>query len=199
MTESRTLALFDLDGTLTRRDTLSDLLYHQFGPARCLIAGLRLAPPLLGVPLGLVHRDRAKVDLLRHFFAGMSDEAFRALGRDYALNHLDRLLRPQARQRLDWHRHAGHRVIVISASVREWIQPWTDSRGIELIATELERRHGCLTGELAGPNCRGAEKVVRLRSLLDPNDYHPVYAYGDTDGDTQMLALADHGTYRGLR
>jgi HAD superfamily hydrolase (TIGR01490 family) len=199
MTESRTLALFDLDGTLTRRDTLSDLLVHQFGIARCLIAGGRLAPPLLGVPLGLIHRDQAKVALLRHFFAGMSDAAFRALGRDYALNHLDRLLRPQARQRLDWHRHAGHRVIVISASVREWIQPWTDSLGIELLATELERRHGHLTGELAGPNCRGPEKVVRLRARLDPADYQPVYAYGDTDGDTAMLALADYATYRGLR
>ncbi|PZA00031.1 HAD family hydrolase [Gammaproteobacteria bacterium 2W06] len=199
MTQPRPLALFDLDGTLTRRDTLSDLLYHQFGLGRCLRAGISLAPPLLGVPLGVVHRDRAKVDLLRHFFAGMTDEAFRALGRDYALNHLDRLLRPQARQRLDWHRQAGHRVIVISASVREWIQPWTDSLGIELLATELERRNGRLTGELDGPNCRGAEKVVRLQSLLDPADYHPIHAYGDTDGDTEMLALADHAVYRGLR
>ncbi|AGY92580.1 hypothetical protein SPICUR_08125 [Spiribacter curvatus] len=63
----------------------------------------------------------------------------------------------------------------------------------------MERRNGRLTGELAGPNCRGAEKVVRLRALLDPAAYHPIYAYGDTAGDTEMLALADHATYRGLR
>lgn len=199
MTDAGPLALFDMDGTLTRRDTLSDLLITQFGVARCLAAGVRLAPSLLGVPLGAVHRDHAKVHLLRHFFGGMADASFRALGRDYALNHLDRLLRPEARARLNWHRQAGHRVVVISASVSEWLRPWTDSLGIELLATHMERRNGRLTGDLAGPNCRGAEKVVRLRALLDPAAYHPIYAYGDTAGDTEMLALADHATYRGLR
>ena len=199
MTDPGPLALFDMDGTLTRRDTLSDLLFRQFGVVRCLAAGVRLAPSLLGVPVGAVHRDRAKVDLLRYFFGGMSDEAFKALGRDYALNHLDALLRPLARERLDWHRQAGHRVVVISASACDWLQPWTDALGIELLATRMERRNGRLTGDLAGPNCRGAEKVERLRALLDPAAYHPVYAYGDTAGDTEMLALADHATYRGLR
>ena len=199
MTDSGPLALFDMDGTLTRRDTLSDLLLRQFGVARCLAASIRLAPSLLGVPMGAVHRDHAKVDLLRHFFGGMADETFRAIGRDYALNHLDSLLRPQARERLNWHRQAGHRVVVISASISEWLRPWTDSLGIELLATHMERRNGRLTGELAGPNCRGPQKVERLRALLDPADYHPIYAYGDTAGDTEMLALADHATYRGLR
>jgi HAD superfamily hydrolase (TIGR01490 family) len=199
MNASGPLALFDMDGTLTRRDTLSDLLLRHFGLRRCLIAGVRLGPALLGVPLDIVHRDTAKVALLRHFFGGMADETFRALGRDYALNHLDRLLRPDARRQLNWHRQAGHRVVVISASVSDWLRPWTESLGIELIATELERKGGRLTGALAGPNCRGQGKVDRLRALLDPADYHPIYAYGDTAGDTEMLALADHPTYRGLR
>lgn len=199
MNASGPLALFDMDGTLTRRDTLSDLLLRHFGLPRCLAAGMRLGPALLGVPLDVVHRDTAKVALLTHFFGGMADETFRALGRDYALNHLDRLLRPAARRQLNWHRQAGHRVVVISASVSDWIRPWTESLSIELLATELERRGGRLTGALAGPNCRGQAKVDRLRALLDPADYHPIYAYGDTTGDTEMLALADHPTYRGLR
>jgi len=199
MQSDRALALFDLDGTLTRRDTLSDLLVRQFGVWRCLAAGVRLSPWLLGVLVGLVHRDTAKVHVLRHFFAGMPAPDFEALARNYALNHLEKLLRPQAWAQLDWHRQQGHRVIVISASVADWIRPWTERLGIELLATELERRHGQITGELAGDNCRGEAKVERLKEILNPDTYAPIHAYGDTGGDTAMLALADHPVYRGLR
>ncbi len=199
MAQPQTLALFDLDGTLTRRDTLSDLLLRHFGLRRCLTAGVLLAPWLIGVPGGWVSRDAAKVRVLKTFFGGMDEGEFLAIGKHYAQQHLEALLRPQARSRLQWHIQQGHRVIVISASVSDWIRPWTEQLGIELLASELVRRDGRITGELAGANCRGEEKVRRLRDLLDPTDYQPIYAYGDTDGDTAMLALADHPTYRGLR
>lgn len=199
MQSDRALALFDLDGTLTRRDTLSDLLVRQFGVGRCLGAGVRLSPWLLGVLVGRVHRDTAKVYVLRHFFANMPATDFEALARHYALNHLEKLLRPKAWAQLDWHRQQGHRVIVISASIADWIRPWTERLGIELLATELERRHGRITGDLAGENCRGEAKVRRLKEILNPDAYQPIHAYGDTSGDTAMLALADHPVYRGLR
>lgn len=199
MKPERPLALFDLDGTLTRRDTLSDLLVRHFGVKRCITVGIRVLPQLLGVPLNLVHRDVAKVHILQQFFGGMPDAEFQALSANYAVHHLHKLLRPQARERLDWHKAAGHRVIVISASVVDWIRPWTELEGIEVIATELERNDGLVTGNLEGPNCRGQEKVNRLRAHLTLDDYHPIYAYGDTAGDTEMLAMADHAVYRGLR
>lgn len=199
MKPDRPLALFDLDGTLTRRDTLSDLLVRHFGLGHCVAVGLRVLPQLVGVPLRLVHRDVAKVHVLRHFFGGMTDAEFRALSEHYALRHLSKLLRPQARERLNWHKASGHRVIIVSASVVDWIRPWAESEGVEVIATELERQDGRITGNLAGPNCRGEEKVNRLRAVLNLEDYHPVYAYGDTAGDHQMLAMADHAVYRGMR
>jgi phosphatidylglycerophosphatase C len=199
MPSKRPLALFDLDGTLTWRDTLSDLLIREFGLWRCLAAGARLSPSLLGVLLGLVHRDVAKVQVLRHFFSGMPEAEFTNIAENYGRNHLAKLLRRQARERLDWHRKEGHRVIVISASIGDWIAPWTEMEEIELIATRLKRIDGQITGELEGPNCRGSEKINRLRERLDPQDYDPIYAYGDTQGDTAMLDIADHSTYRGLR
>jgi HAD superfamily phosphoserine phosphatase-like hydrolase len=78
----------------------------------------------------------------------------------------------------------------ISASIADWIRPWTERLGIELLATELERRHGRITGDLAGENCRGEAKVRRLKEILNPDAYQPIHAYGDTSGDTAMLACA---------
>ena len=54
-----------------------------------------------------------------------------------------------------------------------------------------------LTGRMAGPNCRGPEKVARLEEWLaarcDGEPAH-VFAYGDSAGDRDLLARADVAT-----
>jgi phosphatidylglycerophosphatase C len=52
-----------------------------------------------------------------------------------------------------------------------------------------------VTGLLGGPNCRGPEKVRRLREIFGP-EVRLTAAYGDTGGDTEMLAIADEAGYR---
>jgi phosphatidylglycerophosphatase C len=47
-----------------------------------------------------------------------------------------------------------------------------------------------VTGAFAGANCRGPEKVRRLREAFG-DDVRLEAAYGDTDGDKEMLALAE--------
>ncbi len=64
-----------------------------------------------------------------------------------------------------------------------------------VLGTRLEvDRSGRCTGHLDGPNCRGPEKEARLRRWLADNDLTgvPVWAYGDSSGDDQLLAMADH-------
>jgi phosphatidylglycerophosphatase C len=59
----------------------------------------------------------------------------------------------------------------------------------------LERgRNGRLTGRLVGANCRGAEKARRTREWLRANGLAgaELWAYGDSSGDDELLALADH-------
>ena len=46
------------------------------------------------------------------------------------------------------------------------------------------------SGELMGPNCRGPEKVARLREMFG-DEVRLDAAYGDSDGDTAMLALSE--------
>jgi phosphatidylglycerophosphatase C len=63
---------------------------------------------------------------------------------------------------------------------------------------------GMLTGAVVGgSNCRGAGKVERLRAWLDtrfgPGADVELWAYGDSAGDEELLALADHPTWVGKR
>ena len=52
-----------------------------------------------------------------------------------------------------------------------------------------------VTGAFASPNCRGEEKVRRLRAVYGP-DVRVAAAYGDTSGDTEMLQIADAPGFR---
>jgi phosphatidylglycerophosphatase C len=51
---------------------------------------------------------------------------------------------------------------------------------------------GRLTGELASPNVRREEKVRRLEAWLGDDGPVELWAYGDSDGDRELLARADH-------
>ena len=52
-----------------------------------------------------------------------------------------------------------------------------------------------VTGAFGTPNCRGEEKVRRLRDVYGP-DLHLAAAYGDTSGDTEMIAIAGEKGFR---
>ncbi|HEY8003478.1 MAG TPA: haloacid dehalogenase-like hydrolase, partial [Phenylobacterium sp.] len=54
---------------------------------------------------------------------------------------------------------------------------------------------GRATGGFATPNCRGPEKVVRLKAAFG-DGLALKAAYGDTSGDREMLALAEIQGYR---
>jgi len=79
----------------------------------------------------------------------------------------------------------------VSASMQSWIQPWCDKNNIELLSTQLEFKDGKVTGRFLTKNCHGKEKENRIKELLHVEDYETIYAYGDSSGDTEMLALAD--------
>ena len=47
------------------------------------------------------------------------------------------------------------------------------------------------TGQLEGGNVRGPEKVRRVREWLGAGEVE-LWAYGDSAGDRELLAAADH-------
>jgi len=190
------LALFDFDGTLTNRDSLPDFIQYAVGKPAYYFGLSLLSPVLLFYSFGLIRNDVAKQKLMARFFKGWSYERFQQVANDYSLSEIDRIIRQQAIEKLDWHQQQGDRVIVVSASMEDWLKPWCDNKGVELLATRLEIKNGSITGEFATPNCHGEEKVSRIKALLNLSDYGRIIAYGDSSGDTAMLAIADESFYR---
>jgi HAD superfamily hydrolase (TIGR01490 family) len=192
-----TIAAFDVDGTITRRDSTAAFCLARVPPWR-LLPGLALgAPRLLGLRLGLVPRQRAKETVLTAFFRGVEEEELRRRAAAWSVRELPRLVRPSALERIRWHQSQGHRVLLVSASLDVVLEPWARTLGIEdVLATRLEVRDGRLTGRIEGRNCYGEEKVRRLRALLGDLTDVELYAYGDSRGDREMLDVAQHPMYR---
>jgi phosphatidylglycerophosphatase C len=191
------IAAFDLDGTLTRRDTFTDLVCQTFG-CRKLIAGIIMnSPTLLKYLLGIVSNHAAKEAVFSYYFRGWRTEEFDEQCRTYSTLNLPRLMKREALSRCDWHKRQGHDLVCVSASVRNWIAPWALQYGFhQVIATEIETDGGVVTGRFKGRSCNGPEKVRRFREMYPERDLYTLFAYGDSRGDEALLSFADHAYLR---
>ena len=134
--------------------------------------------------------------LMRYFFEGWDEAEFDRQGEAFAKQELQGLIRPAAWTYLQERLSPHNERVVVSASMEAWLKPWCDLHGIALLCTRMERREGKITGRFATPNCYGAEKVRRLEHAFDLKGYKEIHAFGDSRGDRELLAFADHGFYR---
>jgi phosphatidylglycerophosphatase C len=192
------VAAFDFDGTVSERDTLVPFLRRVRGTPRVLAAAVRAAPQVRD-------RDRFKLALIGHLFRDQPADRLAAEGKAY-LPTLETVLRPEMLDRLRWHQAEGHATVLVSASLGAYLRPLAERLGLDaVLAVELVADSGGrLTGEVVGGlNTRGPEKVARLRSWVEqrygPGAEVELWAYGDSAGDEQLLARADHPTWVGKR
>lgn len=187
---------FDFDGTLTVRDSFMAFLRWRAGRARFALGMLRLAPASLAY---LLHRDRGKIKAaaVREFLKGLPRDRLEAQAREFAETQVRRLLRPDAVAA--WKRWRGDhvRLVIVTASPDILVAPF--ARGLEadallgtVLAFDAQDR---VQGGFVTANCRGPEKVVRLKAAFGP-DFQLKAAYGDTSGDREMLAMAEISGYR---
>lgn len=196
MSEKTALALFDFDGTISSKDSFVAFMKFTHGTP---VFVFRMAMGLLtfaGWKLGLVKSHFTKVKALRAFYKGWTEEQMADARKRFTVEVIPTILFPKALDRIQWHKNQGHRIIVVTASCDAWLGDWTNQMGLEILCTEMELQNGVYTGELSKPNCRGKEKVNRVKQHLNIDDYSEVYAYGNDHGDNRMLAMADHPHFR---
>lgn len=189
------IAAFDFDGTLTTRDTLIAFIRYACGTPRFLLGFLLHAPLLVLMKLRLYSNGKTKQRLFTWFFQGMSIETFDALCQSFALSHRH-LLRPDTVRLLQQALSEGAEVLVVSASIDNWVQPFFSTFHLppstfHVLCTQIEVIDGRLTGRFLTPNCYGQEKVRRILALHPDRSAYRLTAYGDSRGDRELLAFAD--------
>ena len=182
------LFAFDFDGTLTTRDTLIAFIRYACGTPRFLLGFLLHAPLLVLMKLRLYSNGKAKQRLFFWFFRGMPIETFDALCQSFASTHRH-LLRPETVRLLQQALSEGSEVLVVSASIDNWVQPFFPA--VTVLGTQIEVIDGRLSGRFLTPNCYGQEKVRRILALHPDRSAYRLTAYGDSRGDRELLAFAD--------
>lgn len=191
------VAAFDVDKTLTRRDCVTAFAEEVIGRNRLAIGLLRRAPSAMR---RIGDRNALKELVTEIVFRGRDRSAIDELGADFAERVHANWMRPDTWARLDWHREQQHRVVLVSASYEIYLVPLARLLGVDTaLGTRLESRGGILTGALEGANCRGPEKVRRLREWMERNGVDraavELWAYGDSTGDRALLAASDHAVW----
>lgn len=190
------IAFFDFDGTITTDDSLLKFIRFVVGDVKFLIGLVAISPLLVLYKMKFIPNYKAKQIMLSWYFKGLSKEEFFKVASEYSLNHIDKIVRPQAMKKIQWHKDKEHKVVVVSASVECWLRPWCDKNGLDLIGTQLEIKDNRVTGKLLSKNCYGKEKANRIRERYDLNSFDFIYAYGDSRGDKEMLELAQEKYYK---
>lgn len=190
------VAAFDVDMTLTRRDCVVPYLRR--------LSTWRVAPRLAlwAVPLAWAgmrrDRDRIKALATKVTMKGLTRERIEGEADSFAQDIIAEWLRDDTVQRLVWHRQQGHHVVLVSASYVSYLEHLGAHFGCAAVLAcevDFDHRNRC-TGRLIDGNCRGSEKRRRLSGWLASQGLNDarIFAYGDSSGDDQLLAMATWAT-----
>jgi phosphatidylglycerophosphatase C len=198
LSRDRVVAAFDFDGTITTSDSLRAFVHYTVGSPRLIYGAIRAAPWMAGMLIGTCDRGTAKAHFLAATIGAMTRRKLEDAAHQYVAQRLPKLIRPEMAVRVQEHKRRGHQLVLVSASPALYLKVWATAAGFDaVLATELEFHDDRFSGHLASPNCWGPEKVRRLQQWFDGDQPRVLYAYGDSQGDREMLALADHAWLRG--
>jgi HAD superfamily phosphoserine phosphatase-like hydrolase len=185
------VAVFDLDGTITRHDTLWPYLrgWVRRHPRRGFWP--RVVASLVPFPLDR-DRGRLKARLIRIAMGGARRPDVRSWSTAYVESLGEAELCPGALAQIARHRAAGDRLVLLSASVDLYV-PDIGRRFAfdETICTEVAWAGDRLDGALASENRRAAEKRRCVGALRSRHPGARIVAYGNARSDFDHFAIAD--------
>lgn len=187
-----TIAIFDLDKTITKRDTfLPFLLYiaskhrNYFKPfAKCFFLGLLFL-------LGITKRRYTKERFLQIFLK--DNENINSLSHEFAKIFLKKYLILDAIKNIENHRLLGHRLVLASASPSIYVSEFAKLLNIEfVISAKCEiKKSGAEIKIHLYEDLIGEEKLNKIMKYFDLKN-EDVWAYSDSKNDLHLLNEADY-------
>jgi phosphatidylglycerophosphatase C len=187
------VAVFDLDGTITRRDTLVPYVFGYLlrHPWRLpLIFGA--LPACVRFLFQRADAGDVKSAFIRATLGGLTRPALGPWTAQFVRRLLVRGVHPEALQRIRRHAERGDRLMLLSASTDLYVPDIGVRLGFEqVICTGLVWRGEVLEGHLSTPNRRGEEKVRCIERLRAQYPQHLFAAYGNAGSDLAHLRMVE--------
>lgn len=195
MKPTPSIAIFDLDGTLTKRDTFLPFLLTiiKIRPSR--LPYIPILPFfVLFYYLKIIDNHKLKQAFLFAFLAGVEVDHVLSVASTFAGQLFKSGMNPAGMKMLRYHIDRGDHVIIATASFCFYVKTLADCLGVDdIICTEAEIVAGRLTGRIKGLNCHGKEKLRRIKLCLGNTPDKNIIAYSDHSSDFPMLEWAGKG------
>ena len=185
--------MFDLDGTITRRDTLwpyvwGYLLRHPWRLPRLL----GVLPASIGFLLGRADHGELKSAFIRVTLGGTRRAQLAPWTRRFVRELLAHGVHAAATERIERHRADGDFLVLLSASTDLYVPDVARALGFaETICTGLQWDADVLIGRLTTANRRGPEKVRCLERLRAQHPRRLFAAYANAGSDIAHLRMAE--------
>ena len=181
--------IFDLDGTLTKKDTYLPFLglcLREFGLRK--LSAIVLPLYVLLYKFSIISNHQLKEIFLSKILSGISLEQLEPVSEKFVSSLIDKGLNRPIIQMLNVYLKKRHKVILVSASFDFYVTKLAKRIGVDqVVCTKAEVNDGIITGRILGKNCYGQEKVKRLESLLNPSDWYSSVLYTDHYSDYPLL------------
>lgn len=196
---SDVLAVFDLDGTLTAQNIVQQYLQimratrprTQWAAETAKLAGA------LPQYLFAEYRDRSEfIRSVNRRYRGFTTSEIHEVLNGPLGDKVRSSIRQQAMERIQAHRAAGHRLVLVTGALDLLVEPIADLFD-DVVATRMHiAEDGTLTGYLATPPVVDEARANWLRKYADEHgiDLSKSYGYGDSVADTAWLELLGHPT-----
>lgn len=187
----KTIAFFDFDGSIIKGDSMLMYVNECCGKWAVILGLIAIIPKIISLKLGSKKYFGLKEKFFKYTIKGKQRSKLEKCAESLRPK-LEESIWPFMQERMKWHKQNGHEIVIVSASAEIWLKPWTKMQGYTLISSKLEFQDDTFTGKLSTANCKGPEKVTRIKESYSLSDYKDIYAYGDTSSDIPMLNLASH-------
>jgi HAD superfamily hydrolase (TIGR01490 family) len=187
----KSIAFFDFDGTIIRRDSFPAFIIFSRGYIKFTLAAIWFIPCV--IIARIFNQDQGKVKEKWFSFHFKGED--RAIMENQAADFIRFLqnsgtIRENIISTIKDFQKSGIPCVIVSASPDIWIKPFSNQYQMDYICTEVEINDEILSGRFRGKNCKGAEKKIRINKKYNLQDYDRIIAYGDSSGDNEMMSLA---------
>lgn len=188
------LAIFDIDYTLTKKETLmeffkfmikKDLKNIKYIP-RALLSGVMF--------LTKIFDEKKTKETFLKFIEGMEEKQIDKLVKEFYSKRLSNIVYKDAIDMINKMKSKGYLIYLISASPEFYLNEFYNIKEVDkIIGTKYITSGGRHTRRMDGVNCKGEEKVKRLKEeLIKENievDYKGSYMFSDSLSDKPLFDL----------
>jgi HAD superfamily hydrolase (TIGR01490 family) len=188
------LAIFDIDYTITKKETLMELFKFVIKNDK---KNIRFLPRAVfcGIMYSIKMYDERKVkEKFLKFIDGIREKDLAELVKRFYDEKLKTIIYEDALKMMKKLKSEGYDVYLISASPEFYINEFYAIKEVDkIIGTKFAFEDGIFTRKMFGSNCKGEEKVRRLKEVIEKEqievDFKESYMFSDSLSDKPLLDL----------